>query len=125
MKFHPVALALVPKVIHSFSQVPKWHLPVSLLHKGPIEGNIELGKPQDGTPQCHIMDHCPWQGSPVPVPPASPAQESLITVLVSDQIFTEFLTDLFSQFVVSMCARMCSGARNPAGCTGKEPQQLN
>lgn len=87
MKFHPVALVLIPKVIHSFSQVPEWHLPVSLLHKGPNEGNIEPGEPQDGTPHCHIMDHCPWQGSPVPVPPASPAQESLITVLVSDQIF--------------------------------------
>lgn len=50
MKFHPVALALVPKVIHSFSQVPKWHLAVSLFHKGPIEGNIELGSPRMGHP---------------------------------------------------------------------------
>lgn len=59
MKFHPKALALIPKVIHTFSQVPKWHLPVPLLHKGPIEGNIERGEPQDGTTNCHIMDHCP------------------------------------------------------------------
>lgn len=45
-------------------------------------------------------------------------------MLVSDQIFTEFLTDLFSQFVVSVCTRMCSGTGNPAGCT-EETQELN
>lgn len=117
MKFHPVALVLVLKVIHAFSQVPKWHLPVSLLHKAPVEGNIELGEPQDGTTHCHFMDHCPWQGSPAPAPPASPAQESQITVLVSDQIFTELLTDLFSQFVVFVCAEMSSGT--PQGARGR------
>lgn len=43
-------------------------------------------------------------------------------MLVSDQILTEFLVDLFSQLVVSVCAGMCSGSRNPAG---KEMQQMN
>lgn len=98
---------------------------MSLLHKGPTEGHTELGEPQDGTTHCHITDHCPRQGSPVPVPLASPAQESQITVLVSGQIFTEFLTGLFSQFVMSICAGMCSGTGNPTGCTRKETQQPN
>lgn len=46
MKFHPMALALVPKVTRLFSPVltmsaALWQLPPSLLHKGHI-GNIEL-----------------------------------------------------------------------------------
>lgn len=49
MKFHPVALALVPKVIQAPSQVPKRNLPKRNLAQGVFEGNIELGEPQDGT----------------------------------------------------------------------------
>lgn len=77
MKSHPVALALIPKVTHPFSQVPTvspalWQLPVSLLHKGLI-GYIEPGEPQDGSSKDNPLSHhqssswlsLPWQGFPV------------------------------------------------------------
>lgn len=95
MKFRRVALALVPKVTHPFSQVlpaspALWQLPASLLHKGPI-GNIELGQPQDGPLRDNLLAHhrssswlsLPWQGSPVralPITPASLAWEEQITL---------------------------------------------
>lgn len=90
MKFHPVALALVPKVTHPFSQVltaapALWQQPASLLRKGTIE-NIELGELQDGPSRDNPLSHhrsSPWQGSLVralPVTPASLAQEEQITL---------------------------------------------
>lgn len=89
MKFHPVALALGPKVTHPFSQLcgncqrPSYT-------RAPI-GNIELGEPQDTPSRDNPLSHrrssswlnLPWQGSPVhalPIPPASLAREEQINL---------------------------------------------